>query len=97
MPAPSRGPKQDPVIRWINGNLQVGEYIIPWQQCTVNLNASYEFEEGEVENECVSFQFTHPNLVPESFPDKDNPEDWTWVLNGELAKAVRQFLISSSS
>jgi hypothetical protein len=40
--------------------------------------------------------FTHPNLVPEGFPDKDNPEDWTWVLNGELAEAVRQFLKSSS-
>lgn len=97
MPAPARSPKPERIIRWVNGNLQIGDYIILWQQCTVNLNASYEFEEGGVENDCVLFQFTHPNLVSEGFPDKDDPENWIWVLDGELAKAVRQFLTSSSS
>lgn len=100
MPAPSRSPKPETIIRWVNGNLQVNDYIIPWQQCTVNLDATYEFDDetdpNRVVEHCLMFQFNNPNLVPGFIPDKDDPEDWTWVLDGELAEAVRQFLASSS-
>lgn len=98
MPAPFKSP----VIRWINGNLQIRDIILPWQQCTVHLNEAYKFEDEDYPNspyveDCVMFKFSHPNLVPEFFPNIDNPEKWVWVLNGELAEAIRQFLASSSS
>lgn len=81
------------VIRWVAGNLQIGNYIIPWGQCRVSLDAAYLFDGDDTDTEhCVIFSFNHPIFVPEFPPDSDDWQEWEWVLDGELAEAVRQFL-----
>lgn len=100
MSIPEKKTHTAPIIRWIGGNLQIGTTILPWQHCTVELDAIYEFEDPDgteiIETNCVIFKFSSPGLVPEYPPDKENPEEWIWVIEGELAEAVRQFLTSTT-
>lgn len=81
----------DTKLRWINGNLQIEHVIIPWSQCTVNLHATYELQ-GEFIEDCVLFQFSHPNLVPGDFPESDDPRDWCIFFQGQMAEDVRNYL-----
>lgn len=98
MPTPEEKSKATTDIRWKAGNLQIGDIIIPWQHCMVYLNTPYRFKDEDSDTKhCVVFRFNYPNFVPEAPPNPNKPEEWDYVLDGELAEAVRQFLYASAT
>jgi hypothetical protein len=68
-------------IRWINGSLKIGDFIIPWGQATVDLS---EFAETGT----VWFSMIDPKLVPHSKGHIFN----SFKIEGQLAQEFVNFI-----
>lgn len=93
-----------PIYSWINGNLWIGNDIIPWQFCRVRLvstipaNAAGNPKEIK---EALEIIFSSPAYCP-ILPNQSKPlihysipESWFWFCEAEQAVELRRIFINA--